>query len=509
MARGKKKNTPTTIVTVDNYNDKSYTLKKNVLTPFPKLAYKSNHFYITYLANKDMIIAPIEVPASTEDSDLDGMLDDRAYEELGLDPAQEYLIRRQEIESKDQQKRVFQLFVIERTQYEEIFAPLRAKIKYIDLITPAPLLYRSLYDMSVLESKGVHAFLYFTHHDTFVTFYNNGKYLYSKSIPFSLEQIYNRYCEMVGNTVDENKFYKTLQKDGLKTLQSDFQQNLMKLFGEIFISINDIIIYTKRAYDLEVIDQMFIGSEMGAIAGLDEYVQNYLGFHSMPLEFDFDLQTEEWHTDQMQYMMAISAMDYMQDSSERVNFTLYPKPPTFFKRPAGQITAMTILALLAALALPTYHYVSAKMNDIQSYKLKQEDDILAREVAKYKRILRQKKEKYDETSATVKELSNRFVAKEKTLRSVYNKKVYYRLKSDQFTSFSSDLEASDVKTNLLTSDKDNYTISLISPSDEKITKLIKAISDKYYKDIKMIDIKMIQKDKNSTFYQGVLKVDLR
>jgi len=509
MARKQVKKKPSFIVTVDNYSAKSYVLKNDSLTPFPKLSYKNNYTYVTYLANKDMIIAPIEVAVGIDESDLDGLLDDRAYEELGLDPAQEYIIRRREIESKDSHKRIFQLFVIAHNTYMEIFTPLREKIKYIDLIIPAPLLYRSLYSMKALESKGVHAFLFFTHYDTFVTFYKNGQYLYSKSIPFSLKQIYERYCEMVGETVDETKFFKTLQKDGLKALQSDFQQNLMKLFGEIFISINDIIIYTKRAYDLEVIDQMFIGSELGAIAGLDEYVQNYLGFHSMPLEFDFDIRTEEWHTDQLQYMMAVSAFEYLENPSEQVNFTLFPKPPTFFKRPAGQITAMTMLALLAALALPVYHYVSASMNDIQTYKLKSEDKTLAKEVAKYKRILRQKKEAYDKTTATVKELSKRFVNKEKTLRSVYDKKVNYRLKSDQITSLSKDLAKFDVKTNAIRTDMDSYSISLISPNDKKITKLIKTISDKYYNDIQLIDIKTIQKDKNSTFYQGVLRVDLR
>jgi hypothetical protein len=509
MARKQVISKPSTIVTVDTYNSQSYILKNDSLAPLQKLSYKNNYTYATYLANKDMIVAPIEVAAGIDENDLDGMLDDRAYEELGLDPAQEYIIRRREIESKDAHKRIFQLFVIEHNIFTDIFTPLREKIKYIDLIIPAPLLYRSFYNMRVLESKGVHAFLYFTHNDTFVTFYKNGQYLYSKSIPFSLKQIYDRYCEMIGDTIDESKFFKTLQKDGLKALQSDFQQNLMKLFGEIFISINDIIIYTKRAYDLEVIDQMFIGSELGAIAGLDEYVQNYLGFHSMPLEFDFDIRTEEWHTDQMQYMLAVTAFEYLENPEDQVNFTLYPKPPTFFKRPAGQMAALSMLALLVALAWPVTNYVRASMNDLQTYKLKKDDAILAQEVTKYKRILRQKKGEYEKATAIVKELTNRFVAKEKTLRSVYNKKVHYRLKSDQMTSLSKDLDKFGVHTNALRSDMDSYSISLISPNDTKITQLIKAISDKYYSEINLIDIKTIQRDKNSTFYQGVLKVNFR
>ncbi len=509
MASKKNKNRPSGIVAIDNYSNKSYILKDNALTPLKKLSYKSNFFYSTYLANKDMIIAPIEVAAGIDGDDLEGMIEDRAYEELGLDPAQEYIIRYQEIEAREGQQKTYQLFVIDKNKYTEIFEPLRKQIKYIDLIVPAPLLYRSLYDMDVLSPKGVHAYLYFTHYDTFVTFYRDGRYLYSKSIPFSLDQIYHRYCEMIGDTVDEAKFFKTLQKDGLKTLQSDFQQNLMKLFGEIFISINDIIIYTKRAYDLEVIDQMFIGSELGAIAGLDEYVQNYLGFHSTPLDFNFDLRTDEWHTDQMQYMLAVSALKYIDDPAGQINFTLYPKPPTFFKRPAGQIAALVLLALVAALALPIYHYVSASMNDIQTYKYKMEEQKLAKEVAKYKRILGQKKSEYDQASKVLKELSERFLAKEKTLRTIYDKKVHYRLKSDQFISFGKDLLKNGVKTDAITSNMDSFSISLVAPSDKKITELIKDVSKKYYNDIDLIDIETIEKDTNSTFYHGILKVNLR
>jgi hypothetical protein len=39
--------------------------------------------------------------------------------------------------------------------------------------------------------------------------------------------------------------------------------------------------------------------------------------------------------------------------------------------------------------------------------------------------------------------------------------------------------------------------------------LIKVISEKYANDIRLIDIETIERDKNSTLYQGVLKVELR
>ena len=77
----------------------------------------------------------------------------------------------------------------------------------------------------------------------------------------------------------------------------------MKIFAEVFITINDIIIYAKRAFNLDTIDQMFIGSEKGPIIGLDDYSQNYLGLHSSYFNFNDNVTSEEWYTDQLQYLM--------------------------------------------------------------------------------------------------------------------------------------------------------------------------------------------------------------
>ena len=68
-----------------------------------------------------------------------------------------------------------------------------------DFISPAPLLYKTLYKKEILTDNGTHCFMYFTRHDAFVTIYHNGEYLYSKSIEFSLEKIYERYCELIRN----------------------------------------------------------------------------------------------------------------------------------------------------------------------------------------------------------------------------------------------------------------------------------------------------------------------
>jgi Tfp pilus assembly PilM family ATPase len=183
--------------------------------------------------------------------------------------------------------------------------------------------------------------------DTFVTFYRNGKYLYSKSIDYSFEHIYDKYCELVGERVDEEEFFSILESEGLKTIHADYQQNLMKLFGEIFIQINDIIIYVKRAHDLTTIEQMFIGSVKGPIIGLDEYSENYLGLQSSELNFDFGFESEEWYTDQLQYMLASLAITFHEDSEAVANLSIFHRAPPFPMRPSGQFIIATALAIMA------------------------------------------------------------------------------------------------------------------------------------------------------------------
>jgi len=504
--KGEKK--PKIIVSVDNYLDKNYALKGNYLSHQKKIGLKSNNIFITYLANKDMIIAPIEIGAGILEEDLDGAIENKAYEELGLDVTIEYMIHHNEIEHSGD-GRHFQLFIIEKERYIETFTDLQKRIKYIDYIVPAPLLFGVLYEKEKVQRKGVDCYLYFTKYDTFVTFYKNGDYLYSKSIKYSFQEIYDKYCEMVGETIDEELFFKVLQTEGMRATQADFQQNIMRLFGEIFVSINDILVYAKRAYELDAINQMYIGSTLGPIMGLEDYTHNYLGLHSSPLEFDFSFQTDGASVDQLQYLMVLMAQSDLLEGQEVTNFTIYPRPPVFFKRTSGQFVATTLVGTALALTPPTYFYVKSLLSDARNALLSQQESGLKIEMDKYKKILKEKSDEIAKLDLGIKQKKNMFLNKEKTLTSVYNKKVFYSLKSEQLKYFVDDLAKFKVKTTEIRTDKDIYYLSLISQDDEKITQFITYISDKYRDAIQSIDIQTIKKDENSAFYQGVLKVELR
>ncbi|PTB83424.1 hypothetical protein C9926_03000, partial [Sulfurovum lithotrophicum] len=373
-------------------------------------------------------------------------------------------------------------------------------------IIPAPLLYKPLYSKEILQDNNTHCFVYFTQHDASVTLYKDGQYLYSKSIDFSLEQIYDKYCELIGEKVDEQEFYSILEAEGLKTTNNDYQQNFMKIFGEVFITINDIIIYAKRAFNLDTIDQMFIGSERGPIIGLDDYSQNYLGLHSSDFNFNYNVNNEEWYTDQLQYLMLLASFEYMEDESAFVNLTMYPRAPSFVNRASGQFIISTFAAISLSLAYPLYYLVASYVNDAKNYALNIENQKLVLESTKYKKILGQKKNEIKILDDKIKDISTIYSGKTKTLTAIYDKKINYKLKSGLFHTIAEELNKFDVHVDKLTTEDDTLYISLVSTDDRKFTELIKYISDTHFDDIKEIDIERIIKDPDNSYYKGVLKV---
>ena len=506
--KSSSKSTVKNIITLNGYEDKHYVFKDDAFQPLKKLTYNTTNFISSYLGLKDFITGKVSISRSIPDEDLDDILDIKAYEELGLDQANSYNISSYEVET-EAEEREFHLFVVEDSDLNRIFLGIKQQTKYIDLIVPAPLLFQPLYTREILPINQVHCFVYFSQNDAFVTTYKNGEYIYSKSIEFSLEEIYDKYCELVGEKVNEKDFYGVLETEGLKSKNETYQQNFMKIFGEVFITINDIIIYAKRAFDIEHIDQLYIGSEKGPIIGLDDYSQNYLGLNSSELNFNFNIENSEWYTDQLQYLMLLSSFEFMDSDYSLVNLTQYPRPPSFVNRASGQFIISTVAAISLSLAYPLTYLIGSYVNDAKIYALNLENNSLTKKSTKYKKILGLKRGEIKKLDTTIKGLSTRYSAKTKTLKAIYNKKVHYRLKSGIFHSIAEDLLKFNVHIDNIKSKNNTLWISLIGSDDRKLTELIKYISEVHFDELKAIEIERIQKDSKNDFYTGILKVELK
>ena len=508
LKKSSSKSTVKNIVTLNAYSGENYIFKDDTFQPLKKLTYNTNNFITSYINNKDIITTRVHLSRSIPEEDIGDILDIKAYEELGLDQANEYIITSYEVENAGEE-REYHLFVCEPEVLNNLYLPIKSETKYVDLIIPTSLLYRVLYKKEILKDNNTHCFVYFTKNDASITLYKDGEYLYSKSIEFSLEQIYDKYCELIGEKVDEEEFFSILEAEGLKTTNNDYQQNFMKIFGDVFITINDIIIYTKRAFNLETIDQMFIGSERGPIIGLDDYSQNYLGLHSSDFNFNYNIENDEWYTDQFQYLMLLNSFDYIENEFASVNLTLYPRAPSFINRASGQFIISSFAAISLSLAYPLVYLVGSYINDAKVYALNIENDTLSKEASKYKKILSDKNKKIKVLDSEIQSVSTVYEGKTKTLKAIYNKKVNYRLKSGIFHTIAAELAKFDVHIDMLSTDNDLLMISLVSSDDRKLTELIKYISEAHFDDVIQIDIDRIQKDPGNNYYRGLLKVELK
>jgi len=496
------------ITTINPYIDSFYEYKNKEFKKVKKLAYNDRNYTISYLTNKEIIIASLDVGYSLSDDELEGYFFDKAYEELGLDEDTEYTINYQKRDD-DADSFVYNLFISEPDKVNNYFSEVIEESKYVDLLIPAPLLFKTLYKNKVLEDRDAHCYIYFTMKDAFVTIYKDGNFIYSKSLEFSLEQIYEKYCALIGEKVDKVEFFEILNSEGLKTSNSTYQQNLMKIFGEIFLQINDIVIYAKRAYQIDSIQKLFLGSVDSPIIGLSDYGYNYLGIPTFNLDFNFDIKNDEWYVDQLQYLMLKSGLDYIEEPQKTLNISTYPRAPIFTKRASGQFIISFIVTSLLAIGLPLFYLVPAYSLEAYNLKLSSENKALTAKSAKYKNILEEKKNLITSSKKELKKLEAVFERKAKTLIAINNKKVNYKFKSNFLHIFSKDLKKFNLHIEEIFSEDDNFTFHLISKDEKNITKYIKYVSKKYFEDIRTIDIKRIELNEEELIYRGILKVNYK
>ena len=496
------------IITINPYINSYYEYKNQELQKLDKLTYDDKQFTISYATNRDLIIASLDIGYDVDEEEIEDTIYMKAYEELGLDEEKEYTIHHQKTNS-DENSTLYNVFISESEIVDSNLFSIVEETKYIDLLIPAPLLYGTLYNNNILENRDAHCYIYFTMKDSFVTVYKDGEFIYSKSIEFSLEQIYDKYCALVGEKIDKEEFFEVLESEGLKTTNSVYQQNLMKLFGEVFLQINDIIIYTKRAYNIPNISKLFLGSVKSPIIGLGDYGYNYLGIPTFNLDFNFDIKNDEWYVDQLQYLMVKSGLDYLEGSKNIINISTYPRPPVFAKRSSGQFILSVIGASLLAIGIPLGYLIPSYTNEAYNLKLNADNRKLSSEVSRYKKILSDKQAVIKTEKKKLKELKSVFESKAKTLSSIYEKKVNYNFKSGFLHTFAKDLKKYSVYVEKISSNEDEFTLHLLSSDEKQITKYIKYISGEYSLTIKNIDIKRIEIDDKDKLYRGILKVSYR
>lgn len=509
-----KQQTFSTIISANPYRKDFCVGTLNSISSIASPSFSKEQYAVSFLNTKGFISALIGISKNVPEDDVYDALENKVYEELALDIAVEYQFQYIEaINSSTESERFYHVFIVDPLTLEQEFAPTVQAIKYIDQIVPVPLLLKSLYVKEILDTSGTHGFVYFQENDAFLTIYRDQEFLYTKSLKYSLKQMHERFCEILGEVIDLESFENILSMQGLNPSNPEYQKAFFKLFGEVFLHINDIITYAKRAFEIKQFDAIYTGTSVGSVSGLDEYAQTYLGLKAHPFEFDYGFKATDKVVDQIHQLMHLYAR---LESEERYecNFTIFHRPPPFAKRDSGKLILVVAASLSAALLYPGTYWGLSYVEEFHYALMNQEYEKVHIEKITREQIINLKTANKNAAQALLDEQKTAYKQKQDTLTQVHDKKVNYPMKAKIAADFTRSFNQYRVKLQSVGySEESNSTVKtfnfmLTAAKTQDITALLKHLTDTK-RDRYDFDLQLISYDGNTSSYLSELKAVLK
>lgn len=499
------------VLSVNPYKESYISGVSSFLSENSAPEFAKDQFAIAYLNTKEFINAQIEISKNIPDEDLYDAINSKAYDELALDQAIEYQIQYIEtFNNLDEENRHFHVFIVDPLEVTQTFTNTIEKIKYLDIITPAPLLLKSLYAKEIIDSNGVHCFVYIQENDAFVTIYRDREFVYTKSIRYSLVDMHERFCELYGERVEYQSFFNFYTKESLKTTESDYKEHFIRLYKELFANVNDILTYTKRAFEIEKFEYVYVGSQSETVTKLDEMLEVELSIKAGVFEFDYGFENGDLFIDQLHALMHIYTTLSPEDRYE-CNFTVYHRPPAFVKRESGKIILLTAASFALAFAYPITYWILNYAQILQQDLLKQEYKEVHNIKITRESTIKNKLADKAKALTLLEEEKTDYHNKKNTLIKIHKVKVNYPMKAKLLATLTYDLNKYGVKMESLNYEETNTTkkfdLNLVSSKDRKITKLVQHLT-KVHENRFKFELEEILYDDESKVYFSQLKVNI-
>jgi len=481
----KEQSSFSSVISVNPYKNTYVSAISSLLTTTSSPEYTKGQYTISYLNSKAFINTNLSISKNIPDEDLYDAIFTKVYDELGLDQAVEYHIQYIETHNNlEEDNRNFHVFIVDPIVSND-FNDVIEKVKYIDYIIPAPLLFKSLYAKEIIDDNGVHCFIYFQENDAFITIYNEKEFIYTKTINYSFKQMHERFCELYGEQIEYENFIDFFTNTNLKTTNSEYKEHFIRLYKEIFANVNDILTYVKRALDIESIEQVYIDTQLNSLTKLNEMAEVELAIKSSTFDFEYPFQSDEIYIDQLHSLMHLFTTLSQEDKYE-CNFTSYHRPPKFIKRESGRVILLAAASLIFAFIYPVSYWTLTYAQDLQ-YKLLQEkyNEVHNLKITREATIKNRKADKAKVTALLNHEKDD-YVDKKNTLIKIHDVKVNYPMKANLLYKLTKDLNRYKVRLETLSYDENekedptkHLKLGLVSSKDKKITDLIKYLTKTY------------------------------
>jgi hypothetical protein len=418
---------------------------------------KEKGIYTSIIYFKDIFNHTFKLPVDLTQEELIIKAEETVFNEASLDLNKEYKINYNFQKFNDYY--LVDAFIVEIDKLKKEFSDILKIFKYIDFISAAPFVFETYYDIVNIQPKN-DIFIYFTQKDAFIVGFKDKKFVFVKSLDkFSTLSLQTQ--------LGENELIKILEEKGL---DGSFYENeelynqIDNFFSQFFMKVNNLINYSKNFYHIEEIDRIFFYSNIK----IKNLIENYSNFWNLSgIEFKkFELQSEY---DPFEYCATVyNAKNYL---NEEVNFSVFLRPPKFYKTESGKliIFSVCILFLIAADALYKYHIINIQENKISKLKYqfsKKEKQLKFTKlyIKKYESKIKKEKEIISNINSQINDLEEKI----DYLWKIKKSKPFYNTLADVLNFvYKNNLK-------LLKLEKENNNYHLVIKSDSDNSKLIAA-----------------------------------
>jgi hypothetical protein len=286
-----------------------------------------------------------------------------------------------------------------------------------------------------------------------------------------------KFCELLGERIDRENFYRLLKEEAFSQETSRFMPFLSQLLSELFLYINDVLIFAKRSFGIESIDRFYFDTAVGFIPKSHEYILSHTGLVPSTFSFIQKAEIKNQPADPLHGLLFLNASVCLASPSEVQNITLFNRPPAFSKRPVGKLTAALAASALLASAYPTLQTIQGVQLKIETANRQEVFHSLhqkTREIKKNLDALKAKKETIETKLAFEME---KLQFRQKLLQEIHDKKMHSPMKSIMIHSLAQLVNQRGIHIQKIEENETQMTLSLISQSDKKLTELLKDIAN--------------------------------
>ncbi|WP_456404540.1 hypothetical protein, partial [Hydrogenimonas sp.] len=296
-----------------------------------------------------------KVPAGTDESKLDTLVEITMFEAGGLDLEKEYAIAYVRHVLEFDASWLIEAFAVEQAKLKERFGAIAARTGHIDLLAVPYTVYEALYVFDKADAGAIELFLYLSDETSYAVLCKEGRYIAHRNLP-SLSSIAAKA------NVSTEVVRETLRKRGLESERYGPDERLLietlqEAFSKIVERVAQTVNHKRGIFGITKVDRLLLDFEQSLIPGLWELFDGY-GFEESQkgaLSCCERLEPAMQHRGlEALYMVAVN-----EGKTDAPNLTIFEKRPGFLQTHTGRF-----VALLAAGALLIAGYALLKESEL-------------------------------------------------------------------------------------------------------------------------------------------------